>query len=89
MMPIADTTSERALKAMKQLHETCSEHFDDVFRTISADNGFELSDLSNLERRQIPWSRLLILTHLAIKNRKMAQWPDQEVVKRIDDFTGR
>lgn len=50
MMSIADTTYERALEAMKQLHETCSEHFDDVFRTISADNGFELSDLSNLEK---------------------------------------
>lgn len=50
MIPSADKTSECAMKAMKQLQETCSEHFSEVFGTITTDNGSEFTDLSNLEK---------------------------------------
>ena len=49
MIPIANKTSECVMKAMRQLQETYSEHFSEVFKTITTDNGSEFADLSNLE----------------------------------------
>lgn len=50
MIPIADKTSECVMKAIKQLQETYSEHFSEVFKTITTDNGSEFADLSELEK---------------------------------------
>ena len=50
MFPIADKTSECVMKAIKQLQETYSEHFSEVFKTITTDNGSEFADLSELEK---------------------------------------
>ena len=38
------------IKTMKQLRETYSEHFDEVFETITTDNGSEFADLSKIEK---------------------------------------
>ena len=48
MIPIADKTSKCVMKAMKKLQETYSEHFSEVFKTITTDNGSEFADLANL-----------------------------------------
>lgn len=50
MIPIADKTSTCVMKAMRQLKETYSEHFSEVFKTITTDNGSEFADLTNLEK---------------------------------------
>lgn len=50
MFPIAGKTSAYVMKAMKRLHETYSEHFSEVFKTITTDNGSEFADLSELEK---------------------------------------
>ena len=39
MLPIADKTSVCVMEAIKQLQETYSEHFSEVFKTITTDNG--------------------------------------------------
>ena len=45
MLPIADKTSACVMKAIKQLQKTYSEHFGEVFKTITTDNGSEFADL--------------------------------------------
>jgi IS30 family transposase len=49
MFPIADKTSACVMKAIKQLQDTYSEYFGEVFKTITTDNGSEFADLSELE----------------------------------------
>jgi IS30 family transposase len=60
MLPIADKTSACVMKAMKQLQEIYSEHFSEVFKTITTDNGSEFADLSKLEKMA---DTLVYLTH--------------------------
>ena len=50
MLPIANKTSACVIEAMKQLQETYNEHFSEVFKTITTDNGSEFADLSELEK---------------------------------------
>lgn len=50
MLPIAGKTSACVMKASKQLQETYREHFREVFKTITTDNGSEFAGLSELEK---------------------------------------
>lgn len=50
LIPIADKTSASVMKAFEVLRNTYSEHFSEVFKTITTDNGSEFADLSNLEQ---------------------------------------
>ena len=50
IVPIADKTSACVMAAMKQIHTVYSEHFSEVFKTITTDNGSEFADLAELEK---------------------------------------
>ena len=49
MLPIKDREADSVMDAFKKLQETYSEHFSEVFKTITTDNGSEFSRLSELE----------------------------------------
>lgn len=49
LIPLADKTSASGMKAFDMLRDTYSEHFSEVFKTITTDNGSEFADLSSLE----------------------------------------
>ena len=49
MLPIKDREADSVMNAFKKLQETYSEHFSEVFKTITTDNGSEFSRLSELE----------------------------------------
>ena len=49
VIPIADKTAECVLNAINGLREIYSEHFDEVFKTITTDNGSEFATLSTIE----------------------------------------
>ena len=38
------------MSAMKQIHTVYNEHFSEVFKTITTDNGSEFADLTELEK---------------------------------------
>ena len=46
---IPDKTSVSVMQAFKELQRQYSEHWNDIFKTITIDNGSEFADLSNLE----------------------------------------
>lgn len=50
LIPLADKTSECVMKAFDGLRDIYSEHFGEVFKTITTDNGSEFSNLSDLEQ---------------------------------------
>ena len=49
VIPIANKNAETVLEAFKELKSRYEEHFSEVFKTITTDNGSEFADLSNLE----------------------------------------
>lgn len=49
VIPIADKTAECVMNAINGLREIYSEHFDEVFKTITTDNGSEFATLSTIE----------------------------------------
>lgn len=67
MLPIADKTSACVMKAIEQLQETHSEHFSEVFKTITTDNGSEFADISELENMADSLFTMLIPIHLVIR----------------------
>lgn len=50
MFPIPDKSAASVMDALKKLREDYSEHFSDVFKTITTDNGSEFALLSNIEK---------------------------------------
>ncbi|MGN1272653.1 MAG: IS30 family transposase [Lactobacillus sp.] len=46
---IPDKTSASVMQAFQSLHNQYSEHWNDIFKTITTDNGSEFADLSTLE----------------------------------------
>lgn len=49
IIPLANKNAETVLDAFFELKTHYEDHFDEVFKTITTDNGSEFSDLSNLE----------------------------------------
>lgn len=47
---IPDKTSASVMQAFQMLQKQYSEHWNDIFKTITADNGSEFADLANLEQ---------------------------------------
>jgi IS30 family transposase len=50
MITIPDKSAASVMAAMEQLKKEYSEHFSDVFKTITTDNGSEFADLSDIEK---------------------------------------
>ena len=46
---ISDKTAASVMHAFRTLQKQYSEHWNDIFKTITTDNGSEFADLSNLE----------------------------------------
>lgn len=46
---IPDKTATSVMQAFKKLHNLFNEHWNEIFKTITTDNGSEFADLSNLE----------------------------------------
>ena len=93
MLPIADKTSACVMEAIKQLQETYSEHFGEVFKTITTDNGSEFADLSDLEKMA---DTLVYYAHPYTSCDKGTVERHNGLIrrfipkgKRIDDFTGQ
>ena len=93
MLPIADKTSACVMKAIKQLQKTYSEHFGEVFKTITTDNGSEFADLSELEKMA---DTLVYYAHPYTSCDKGTVERHNGLIrrfipkgKRIDDFTGQ
>ena len=93
MLPIANKTSACVMKAIKQLQETYSEHFGEVFKTITTDNGSEFADLSELEKMA---DTLVYYAHPYTSCDKGTVERHNGLIrrfipkgKRIDDFTGQ
>jgi len=49
MIPIADKAVSTVLEVFLELREWLAEHFSEVFKTVTTDNGSEFADLSQLE----------------------------------------
>ncbi len=49
IISIPDKTSASAMAAFQTLQNQYSEHWNDIFKTITTDNGSEFADLTNLE----------------------------------------
>ena len=49
ILRIPDKTSVSVMQAFKKLQRQYSEHWNDIFKTITTDNGSEFADLSSLE----------------------------------------
>lgn len=49
ILPIKDREADSVMNTFEKLQETYSEHFFEVFKTITTDNGSEFSRLSELE----------------------------------------
>ncbi len=49
MLPIGNREADSVMESFQKLQESYSEHFDEVFKTITTDNGSEFSRLSELE----------------------------------------
>lgn len=49
MIRIKDKTAESVMNAVEQLKKEYGEHFNEVFKTITTDNGSEFADLSTIE----------------------------------------
>lgn len=47
---IPDKTSASVMQDFERLQRQYSEHWNDIFKTITTDNGSEFADLSNLEK---------------------------------------
>jgi IS30 family transposase len=47
---IPSKTSKAVLEAMQALHDGFSEHFADIFKTITADNDGEFADFAQVEQ---------------------------------------
>lgn len=93
MLPIANKTSACVMKAMKQLQETYNEHFSEVFKTSTTDNGSEFADLSELETMA---DTLVYYAHPYTSCDKGTVERHNGLIrrfipkgKRIDDFTGQ
>lgn len=56
IIPLASKKSSDVVAAMKNVHEQYKEHFGEVFKTITTDNGSEFSCLSNVEE----WAETLV-----------------------------
>lgn len=63
IIPLANKNSETVLNAFMELKTHYEEHFNEVFKTITTDNGSEFADLSNLEAVSKPSYIMLIPTH--------------------------
>ena len=78
---------------MRQLQETYSEHFSEVFKTITTDNGSEFADLSNMEKIA---DTLIYYAHPYTSCDKATVERHDGLIrrfipkgKRIDDFSGQ
>ena len=49
MIPLADRNASSVMEAFAAIRQEYSEHFSEVFKTLSTDNGSEFSRLSELE----------------------------------------
>ena len=49
ILRIPDKTAASVMTAFQALRKQYSEHWNDIFKTITTDNGSEFADLSNLE----------------------------------------
>ncbi|MCH4140088.1 MAG: IS30 family transposase [Lactobacillus amylovorus] len=49
ILRIPDKTAASVMSAFQTLHKQYSEHWNEIFKTITTDNGSEFADLSNLE----------------------------------------
>ncbi len=50
MIPIPDKSAGSVMRAMEKIKKDYSEHFSEVFKTITTDNGSEFADLSDIEK---------------------------------------
>ncbi len=64
---IPDKTSASVMQAFQMLQKQYSEHWNDIFKTITTDNGSEFADLANLEQVSKTLIYMLILILLVIK----------------------
>jgi len=60
MIPIENRETDSVMKAFKEIQDMYSEHFSDVFKTITTDNGSEFSKLAELESKT---GTLVYFTH--------------------------
>ena len=49
MIPLANKEAETIMEAMKNLMKEYSEHYNEIFKTITTDNGSEFANLSEIE----------------------------------------
>ncbi len=49
-MRIPDKTADSVMAAFQSLRKQYSEHWNEIFKTITTDNGSEFAELSNLEK---------------------------------------
>ena len=66
MLPIKNRHADSVMEAFESLRKKYSEHFSQVFKTITTDNGSEFSRLSELKN----WLRLSFFIHIHIRHTK-------------------
>jgi IS30 family transposase len=101
---IPGKTSEAVMAAMRALHDEFGEHFSDVFKTITVDNGSEFADFAQVEQwgtkaffahPYSSWERGQNERHNGLfrafvpKGQSIERYTDDEILAFADELNGR
>lgn len=101
---IPGKTSEAVMAAMTALHAEYGEHFDQVFKTITVDNGSEFADFAQIEKwgtkvyfahPYTSWERPQNERHNGLfraflpKGKSIEQFTDEDILAAADELNGR
>jgi IS30 family transposase len=101
---IPGKTSEAVMEAMRALRDAFGEHFKDVFKTITVDNGSEFADFAQVEQwgtkvffahPYSSWERAQNERHNGLfrafvpKGQSIERYTDEDILAFADELNGR
>ena len=101
---IPEKTSEAVMNLMNELHDEYGEHFSQIFKTITVDNGSEFADFAKVEKwgakaffahPYTAWERPQNERHNGLfrafvpKGASLEQYTDEDILAAADELNGR
>ena len=101
---ISGKTSEAVMNLMNELHDEYGEHFSQIFKTITVDNGSEFADFAKVEKwgtkaffahPYTAWERPQNERHNGLfrafvpKGASLEQYTDEDILAAADELNGR
>ena len=101
---IPGKTSEAVMNLMNELHDEYGEHFSQIFKTITVDNGSEFADFAKVEKwgtkaffahPYTAWERPQNERHNGLfrafvpKGASLEQYTDEDILAAADELNGR